>query len=469
MMKSLYSKLFDVSVWALIISFFMVVHINFNYKHWKGEKSVIVNEIKSYYGYLPAAFIYDDIGLEFTRDNMELRRKFWRTETPIGKFVLRTSGGMAMLFLPFFIAAHSVAELVGYEADGYTLPYRLALVISSMFYLMLGAIFLRKFLLKYFSKPVVAITILATILATNLMWYVTFEAAMSHTYSFALISIFIFVIDNWYSKQSLRNTIFIGLLVGIISLIRPVNIIIVILLILWKVTTWEGIKTRIVFLINKWPLIILMIVMFTIVWMPQFIYWKYVSGSFLYYSYPKNQGFFFSNPQLFNTILSWRKGFFIYTPVMIFAVMGVGLLYKNKKEFFWPVVVYILFAWYITSCWWSWWYGGSLGLRPFIDSYGVLAIGLATFLTWLSSSSNFKKTIFITLFILTAALGGWHTAKYRGGSIHWVAMTKEAYFESFWDKRPTGKWHEKIRYPDSKLAKEGIYKYADESEEDNAK
>jgi hypothetical protein len=375
---------------------------------------------------------------------------------------------MAMLYLPFFTAAHIAAEPLGYSTSGYSLPYRIALVISSVFYLLLGAIFLRKFLLKYFSSNVVAITLITIILATNLLRYVTIEAAMSHAYSFTLISIFLFVIDNWYKKKSIKNTIFVGLLVGIISLIRPTNIVIVLLLVLWKVTTWEELKIRILFLLNKWYLVLLMILMFLMVWSPQFIYWKHVSGSFLFYSYPEDQSFFFSNPQLFSTLFSWRKGFFIYTPVMIFAFIGIGLLYKNKKYFFWPVIIYFLVSWYIMSSWWSWWYGGSLGQRPFIDSYGVFSIGLAMFLTWLTKLKPISKTILIIIFLLSASLGAWHTARYRGGSIHWNSMTKEAYFDSFWSKKPSAEWYKKIRKPDSKLAKKGIYRYADESEENSS-
>ena len=374
-----------------------------------------------------------------------------------------TSSGMSMMYLPFFIVAHPMAQLLGYEADGYSLPYRFALAMSSIFYLFIGLIFLRKFLLNYFSKGIVAITILTITLITNLLWYVIFEPAMSHVFSFALISAFLYYTDNWLESPSIKQTILLGLLVGIISLIRPTNVVIVILLIFWKVTTLANLKTRIMFFIERWYLVLIMLLMFTIVWTPQIIYWKYVSGSYFYYSYPKSQGFFFLNPQLFNTLFSWRKGFLIYTPVMAFALLGIGLLYKNKKEFFWPVLIYFLISWYIISSWWSWWYGGSFGLRPTIDSYGVYSIGLATFLTWVSKSTHYKKTILISLFIISVFLSGWNFQKYKGGSIHWDSMTREAYFDSFWRIHPTPTFHEKIRKPDDKLARKGIYKYKDEN------
>lgn len=459
-------KRIDYSLWALLISVFIVIYVNFDYAEWNEPKRILINDVLSYYSYLPATFIYQDISLEFkTKNPQKFGNKFWAQRSPNGKFVILMSSGLSMLYLPFFVAAHYMAPILGYEADGYTVPYRFALVMSSIFYLILGAIFLRKFLLRYFSRKVVAITLPVTILTTNLLWYATIEAPMSHVYSFTLITIFLYTMDKWYDHPSLKFTILIGLLVGIISLIRPTNIVVVLSLIFWKITSWEDVKNRILFLFKKWYLILTMILMCFIVWSPQFIYWKYVSGSFLYYSYPDSQGFFFNNPQLFNTLFSWRKGFLIYTPVMLFAVGGIGLLYKNNREFFWTVLIYFLASWYLISSWWSWWYGGSFGLRPFIDSYGVLSIGLAAFLTWLFKTKGIEKAILIVFFLALTALSTWHFKRYYGGSIHWVAMTRAAYFDSFWRQHPSTDFYQKIRRPDNELAKQGIYKYADEAPE----
>ncbi len=41
-------------------------------------------------------------------------------------------------------------------------------------------------------------------------------------------------------------------------------------------------------------------------------------------------------------------------------------------------------------------------------------------------------------------------------------MTREAYFDSFWRARPSATYYDKLRKPDYKLAKKGIYKYEDE-------
>ena len=463
-MKKISLKQFDPSYWAIFICLFVVLYSDYHNLVWENEERVIIHDVLPFYAYLPATIIYHDLSLEFLKHGKDrLGKNFWGKKGPLDKTVITASSGMSILYFPSFIITHSALKLLGYPANGYSPPYRFALVMSSLFYLMMGAIFLRKFLVKYFPKPVVAITMLVTILATNLLWYVTIEPGMSHVYSFALISIFIYIIDLWFEKPKIKYSIIIGLLTGIISLVRPTNIVVVILFLLWKTDSWESLKTRFFFLLNKWPLIITMAFMFFVVWVPQMLYWKYVTGGFFYYSYPDSQGFFFLNPQFYGTLFSWRKGLLIYTPVMIFAIIGFGILYKSKKEFFWPIVIYSLINWYIISSWWDWWYGGSFGLRPFIDSYGIFAIGLAAFLTWVFKTIKLKRTILLVFFTLVTLLSAWHYKRYYNGSIHWVAMTREAYFNSFWRAHPAPDFYQKLRHPDYKLARKGIYKYKDEA------
>jgi hypothetical protein len=466
-MENTLVKRFDLSKIAVIASLLVVLSINFHFSHWEQTEKVIGHDPLSYYAYLPATFIYHDLSLEFLKEGKDrLGKQFWGKKTPTGKLAIITSYGMSLLYSPFFLLAHFSADSLGYPADGYSLPYCFALVMSSVFYLFIGLIFLRKILIKYFTIPVVAITLLIITLTTNLLWYVSFEATMSHVYSFGLISIFMYSIDKWVEKPKYGLTIIIGLLVGIIALVRPSNIVIILLFIFWKITSWKDLINRLLLFIKNWQHIIIMIVFFFIVWVPQFIYWKFISGSYIFYSYPDSMGFFFNNPQLYNTLFSWRKGFLIYTPVMIFSFIGIGLLLKNNKQFFLPVLIYWLITWYIISSWWDWWYGGGLSIRPFIDSYGILAFGLAAFLTWLSKLKLIPKYIFISIFVVITIISTWHFKRYQRGSIHWAGMTKKAYFNSFWRATPAPNFYEKVRMPDYKLARKGIYKYEDERKEE---
>ena len=101
--------------------------------------------------------------------------------------------GMSILYAPFFGLAHIYATSSSdYEADGYSMPYRFALVFSALFYVLIGLLFLRKTLKHFFDEGVTSLVLIAVGLGTNLFYYTTYEAAMPHAFNFSLICIFVY-------------------------------------------------------------------------------------------------------------------------------------------------------------------------------------------------------------------------------------------------------------------------------------
>ncbi len=469
-MKSILKSKNKLSAFAIIFVLVVVMIINWNTAYWRKDGRVLQSDVTRYYAYLPAVFIHHDITLQFFLKNTKsLGKDFYAKRSPTQKLVIITTYGMSLMYFPFFIVAHALAPMLGYEATGFSLPYQFAIQMSSWFYLLLGLIFLRKLFLKYFDDKVVAVVIIATTLCTNLLWYVTGAAAMSHIYSFFLITTYIFLIDSWLEKISIWKTIFLGLVVGLIFLIRPTNVIIGILAIFWKVTSWSELKNRILLLFRNWQFILLMICMVALTWVPQLLYWKMMTGYYFYYSYPDEQGFYFNNPQLLSILFSWRKGWLIYTPVMAFSLIGIGMLFKINRHFFWALLIYFLLSWYVLSSWWSWGYGGGLSIRPYIDSYGIFSFGMAAFLTWAFRQRIWPKISVFILFVFTLWNGAHNVARYAHGSLHFDGNTKKTYLEGFFKvERDSNFWYT-IKRPDYKYLKKGIYRYQGETEEDNEK
>lgn len=86
------------------------------------------------------------------------------------------------------------------------------------------------------------IIVLTGLIWTNLYFYTMIAPATSHTYSFCLFADFIFVVDSWVMKPSWGNSAFIGLIGGLIILVRPSNGIIFILFPLWQVDSVAALK-----------------------------------------------------------------------------------------------------------------------------------------------------------------------------------------------------------------------------------
>lgn len=457
---------FGLSGFAIVFVVITILSITNNLGRWKAEGGVIIHDVYAYYAYLPATFIYHDLKLDFV-ENSHHNGQFilWPKITEDGNKIFTSSMGMAFLYLPFFLPAHVYAAATDFAPNGYSEPYKFALMFSSVFFLIIGLIYLRKLLRKYFSDLVTAVVIIVIPLSTNMLWYTVVESAMTHVYNFSLITIFLYQTDRWHEKIEFKRSIYIGLLAGLIVLIRPTNILVLLLFFFWDVKSLSEAGQRVMLFLNKWHLVLLMIVAFLLVWTPQFLYWKMQTGHFMYYSYPDDQGFFFTNPQIWNTLFSWRKGWFIYTPVMIFAVAGIALLRKNYPKMFIPLLIYTLATIYLISSWWDWWYGGGFGLRAYIDMYGVFAIPMAAALTWIMNRKKVVKYALIAVFMLITARSMFHHAQYHYGAIHWVAMTKEAYFDSFFRLKPSDRFNELLKEPDYVLARKGIYKYVGEESE----
>jgi hypothetical protein len=448
------------SLICLLIIAFISIYSVFNTHRWTRKNEVISWDIISYYAYLPASFIYHDISLKFTENKTEKDNYiFWPKTLPNGNKVIMTSMGLSMLYSPFFFVAHGYASLTGGETSGYSPPYQIALVLSAIFYLLLGMFVLRNILLQFFSETISAITLIAIYFGTNLFYYTTFLAPMPHAYCFALFAVFLYLVLMWHKKPKLLNTIWVGLTLGLISLVRPTNAIIVFFLIFWGVTSMSTLKDKLIFFLKHYKMVLVMVLATILVWLPQMLYWHKLTGQYMFYSYGDDGAFYFNNPHILQGLFSFRNGWLVYSPIMFFSLIGIVFLRNQLRIYIIPIIIFAALNIYIILSWWCWWYTG-FGNRAFIDSYALLAIPLAAFLHYIASLKTRIIKYSITLvFFLVFVLGVFHTVKYYYSSIHYCGMTKEAYWESFWGIRPQGKYWDLLKLPDYEKAKKGIDAY----------
>ncbi|HVA97642.1 MAG TPA: hypothetical protein VNG53_02005 [Bacteroidia bacterium] len=432
--------------WFIILC---VIYTNASYQYWNSDNRIIKDDVIGYYGYLPATFIYHDTSLKFT-DKLpkKLHDEIWYLTSAKGVRVFKYTCGLAILYSPFFFAAHLCAKVFGYDANGYTVPYKIGLIISCIFYLAVGLFFLRKILSKYFPNAIVSMTCLATVLGTNLFCYVTFEPPLEHVYGFCMFAAFIYYTIKWFEKPSLVISVSIGALAGLISLARPTNIIIVLFFILWDITSISDIKKRALFFLSNYKWIILICCVAFCVWIPQFIYWKQQTGQWLYYSYGSKEGFFFNDPKIIKGLFSYRRGWLLYTPIMCFALIGIFFLRKQLKSFFLPIIVFMPLNLYIIFSWWCWWYGGGFGQRPLIDSYALLAIPMAAFLHYIWNRKKRVRIAVFTLFYILILFNQFQNQQYRYGAIHWDSMSGKAYWGNFGRIHPVANLNQLLDPPD---------------------
>jgi len=458
---------------AAAIAIIMIVMLwnMLNVKHWRDEKRVIEWDAISYYAYLPASFIYHDLSLSFI-DGYTGNHKFifWPEKSPTGKYLIKTTMGLSVLWAPFFGAAHLTARVTGADTGGYSEPYKFSLLVSALFYLLIGLIYLRKILLAGVSDAVTAMVLAGFAFATNMYWYSLFQSTMAHVYSFALITAFIWYSMKWHDKrraesighgawsmeQGVWSAVRLGLLLGLISLVRPTNIIIVLFFLLYSVSAGVTLRERMRTMAAEYKYLVIMGLIAVLVWMPQMIYWREMTGQWLYFSYGSEEGFFFGHPAIIKGLISFRKGLFIYTPLLIFAFAGIFTLWRNKSPHALAITVFVPVNIYIIFSWWCWWYGGGFGQRAFIDSYALMAIPAAALLQYaISNRRKWLRGSIMATWLLLFLLGIFNNIQYYYGVIHWDSMTRRAYFDSIGRVRPSAHFYDLLQAPDYDNARKG--------------
>lgn len=447
-------KTISISLVAIILmASFMTLRL-FNKHAWTEPDKVIAWDVISYYSYLPAAFIEHDLTLSFTEREHE--GVYWQDNLSDGRHLIKTSMGLSIMYMPFFLVAHATAGMLGYQANGFTVPYAFALVFSGLFYAVLGLCLLRRLLLRHFGEWTTACTLIIVMQCTNLYWYSVCETPMSHAFSFCLIALFALLTETWHEKPSAGRSIGIGLTLGLISLIRPTNILVGIYFLLYGINSKETLRRKWDLLMASWWKMLLMALAALAVWIPQMAYWYINTDHLLYYSYGDRERFFFNDPKIWKGLFGFRKGWLIYTPVMVFALTGLVPLYRRHRDSFWGIVVFLPIFLYVVFSWWCWWYGGGCGMRALIDIYPLMALPLAAWIAWIGEQKIAWRSVLTIALVAVASLSAFHTLRYVHGSIHVDSMTRAAYFESFFHAYPTEKSRLFLVPPDYEAAREGL-------------
>lgn len=387
-------------------------------------------DIAGYYSYLPSEFIYHN----YKPNGQEYQQ--YMINSPLGFKMTKATYGMALLYSPFFALGYKIAVNERQPLDGFSEPFATCIHWGSILYGLLGLLLLRNFLVKFYSEIVTTITLAVIFFGTNLFYYVLGQSEMTHGYLFFLFAAFLLATYHWYKKITYFKSFIIGLLVGIITLIRPSELIICILFALWMVSSIDDFKKRVqLYLKNYFHIILILFVAF-LIWVPQFLIWKKLTGHYLFFSYP-GERFFWNDPQIINILFSYRKGWFVYTPLILLSFIGLFFMDNSVKPLrIWIALITIINI-YILSCWWDWFFGGSFSGRGFVQHYAYLSIPMASLIKYCLENIKFTKfksivqLVFFAIVFTGIFLNIGQIYQHNQGYIHYMSMTKKAYWHVF--------------------------------------
>ncbi len=418
----------------IVIALFAIVSFTLGWNNLDTHKNVFISDAAGYYAYNPALFIYQDLEKFSFLSQPDSSEKWMFHELPNGNRLNKYTAGVAFVTSPTFLVAHGIARISNhFPADGYSFPYQIAVIIASIGATVFGLNQLRKFLSDFFKTTTVTITILCIAFGTNLFYYTAYEPGMGHAYSFALLSACLYLTNKWYHQQQPRYFYLLALVCALIVLVRPVDAIFLIVPIAWGVYSWNSFEVRIRFLtqvIREFPLVL---IVFALPFLIQMLYWYYVSGQWLVYSY-RNEYFNFQNSRVLDGLFSFRKGWFVYTPLAFLASIGFYFFWRQYRRLTPVLLLVMCLSIYITFSWWMWWYGGSFGCRPLVGYFSIMSLPLAALVEQVigGRSRVFRMTA-ASVAVFLIALNFFQQFQYSRNIIHWDRMTASYYFK-VWGK-----------------------------------
>lgn len=409
------------------------------------HKPVIDWDTTLYYSYLPAIFIYGDLQFEPERNEEWKKRHFFRNTDGEGNEYMKMTAGLAVLYSPFFGLAHLGALLSeATPADGFSAPYRLGLLASSLFFVLWGLHFLRLILRRFFDPWPAGLAVAGIFAGTNLPYYSLVEP-MSHGYSFFLVCTLYWSYLKFRDRPQASWGLLFGLLAGLIIWIRPTNVVALLLPALHALLApglpWNKLLRALG----------LSILMAFITVLPQLFYWHEVTGNWLVYSY-NEQGFFWSDPEIWKGWFSYRKGWLTYAPILWLALPGWLVLLRKYPRCGGLGLAVLGLASYLTFSWWSWWYGGGYGARPMIEYLPLMALALAALFQYLSQQNLIWRWSIFALGLYLVAWSVFMNKQYYSGIIHYDGMNKELFWRQFWKDHYVQDWNELVQRPDYEKA-----------------
>lgn len=400
--EQLYKK---VDILFFIFLFIGSLFLSFDLLYKDGKPTtpgVFYSDKSHYYVYLPATLIYDWEANSFPKKIDTLFSGFV-LDSASNKVVVKVTCGVALLCSPFFLATHALAYFSGAETTGFGEFYEKGAIVPPIFFFILGLWFLKRFLDHYFKRYLSYLVVLLIATGTNLYYYALVEGWMSHIFGFFLFSAVLFYLKRFLDgeKRSFALFIWIAFLISLAVLIRPTNIILILWLALLDSTSFKDVWQRIRFFFHpKYVLSFLLIGV--VVFTPQLFYWYYLTGKFIYFSYPGEGFYYWKNPMMFEVWFAQLNGLFIYNPVAIFMVAGMIMMMVRKIPNGLFLFVFFLLNTYIIGSWHAWFFGGSFGSRPFAEFFALFALAFGYALFEIFRIKNlFLRAVLILLVLIS--------------------------------------------------------------------
>jgi hypothetical protein len=373
----------------------VIIVCNFGIGSFIFDSKMRVCEIASdsygYYQYLPALFIRKDIA----------NHDGYGTPLPNGKSLNKYNYATALLEMPVFLVQYKIASFFNSPPPLYGAYYTKGILLSASIYLSLGLLMLGSYLKKKFGWYSTIVTLSLIYLGTNLLFYTTVEPGMSHVFSFFCVCGMVYFTERAIKNNRWQDHITNALFIALAVIIRPINLPIVLFFLFYEVYNFTDFKNRLVYFYKQIHIPFIYFFAFVLLFIPQIIYWKMLTGDFFVYSYgySDERFIYWSSPRFLDVIFGVQCGWLPYTPIMAIPFIATFALVAKKKFNGLAIAVTMFFITYLCASWYSN-FSCALGFRSFVEYYPLLSIPLAWFIKqYIADRNKIFMIVFCFLFL----------------------------------------------------------------------
>ena len=370
-----------VAIGLLFALAYMTAHVWFP----KPPGRVIDGDALGYYAWLRSAVFDGDI--DFANDYRLLtddlaEDSFDLTTLSTGYVPNRWPFGVALLWAPFLLVAGigvALLNLVGAQVpfDGLALPFKLSAGVAGIAYATIGAWLCYDLARRIYSATAAFWATLTLWLGGSLLYYSLVSPTYSHAMSLFVAALFVHTWHRTRHRDDLPRFALLGALAGLAALVRLQDPIILVI---------PGIELLVGIRDGRWSFagacarLAVLCIACGLAFSPQFLAWNVIHGTPVVNPSESLLPFRWTEPSMLQTLFSTRQGLVSWTPVVLFAALGLPWLVRRDLLLGWVAIITLFLALYVNASAPQWWGGAGYGARRFISYLPFLVVGLSAFL-----------------------------------------------------------------------------------------
>jgi hypothetical protein len=305
--------------------------------------------------------------------------------------------GPAILWCPGLVIAHTfvkIDHLFGgsIPADGFSLPYILAMALQTACYGFLGVLLSFKLAKRHLPDRAAFWGAIGIWFASSLPVYMYFNPAWSHALSAFTTALFFWYWDRTRADRTIGQWLLLGIISGLMMNVYYVCTVLLIVPLFESLAFyWRGI------LLKRWGSVevlffrnLAFLLAVFVAFLPTLITKKIVYGSYAKFGY--GEKWFLSSPALLKVCFSSEHGLISWTPIVLLSLVGLVILFRYDRELSLSSIFGFSIYLYTIGCYQEWAGISSFGNRFFVSLTPIFVLGLATFFAGIALRSPVKFT-----------------------------------------------------------------------------